>query len=316
MRIFLSLQCFFIFTIHHLIFGEMTDPLPSWNSGMAKNSIVHFVEEVTDPTNPHYVTEDFRIAVFDMDGTLWVEQPQYPQTAFAKSSVTNPFENGFLSDDFFDRLKVARLLAVIHAGTPTDEYREIIRTWLAMARHPKYKSSYTSLVYQPMLEVIEYLHAHQFKTYIVTGSGQDFVRAFSKETFDINEECVIGTSAKVEYDYEDGSPRLLKLPIIESLNDKEGKVENIYQSIGKRPIAAFGNSDGDRQMLEWTRSGPGLRLAMLVHHDDSKREYAYDKNSKIGTFSNSLKKQAIQENWHIISMKNDWKTLFTAGDDL
>jgi phosphoserine phosphatase len=303
------------------------DPLPSWNDGPNRRSILDFVNDVTDTTGPKFVPADQRIAVFDNDGTLWVEQPLYPQIAFAIERVADlaPRHPGWKDEEPFkailrnDRDAIAgfnvkdleKIVAATYPRMTEEEFQKEAGGWLAASQHPRFKRPYTELVYQPMLEVLRYLRANGFKTYIVTGGGQDFVRTFADRIYGIPAEQVVGTVGKVAFEYApDGKAVLVKLPDVLLINDKMGKPEGINLMIGRRPLAAFGNSNGDQQMLEYTQGGDGIRLMMLVHHDDADREYAYGPDSKIGRFSEELMTEARERNWGVISMKNDWKVLF------
>lgn len=307
------------------------DPLPSWNDGATKQAIVKFVEAVTTEGGPDYVAPADRIATFDNDGTLWVEHPIYTQAAFALDRLATlapqhpdwqtkePFKSVLAGDREamakFTEGDWAEIVAVTHAGVTIEAFEEIVQKWLATAKHPRFERPYTSAIYQPMLDVMEYLRANGFRTYIVTGGGQEFVRAISEPTYGVPVEQVVGSSIATKYEYQDGKPVLMREPKIFFVDDKVGKPVGINLFIGKRPIAAFGNSDGDRQMLEWTGAGDGARLMALVFHDDAEREYAYGPangmpDTKLGTFTQDLMDEAKQKSWNIISMKNDWKTIF------
>ncbi len=306
------------------------DPLPSWNEGPARKAVLGFVREATTPGAPGFVPTDERIAVFDNDGTLWCEQPIYVQVQFAFARVAamapqhpewkaqEPFKS-ILSGDREAMLKFTvqdfeRVVAATHAGMTQEEFRGIVRDWLASARHPRYKRPYTELVYRPMLEVMRLLRSRGFKTYIVTGGGQEFVRVFAERVYGVPPEQVIGSACKMTFAYgRDGAPELLRRPEVLLLDDKGGKPEGINLVIGRRPRAAFGNSTGDQQMLEWTQAGPGPRLMMLVHHDDPARESAYGEGSPIGTFSAALMDEAKSRGWSVIRMKDDWKQVFAPG---
>jgi phosphoglycolate phosphatase-like HAD superfamily hydrolase len=303
-----------------------SDPLPSWNGGAAKKAILDFVRATTDKASPKYIPPAERIVTFDNDGTLWVEQPLYTQVVFALERVKalapkhpdwktrQPFkavlEGGREAMARFSKKDLLEILATTHAGMTVDEFRAIARSWLATAKHPRFKRLYTECVYQPMLEVMNYLRANGFRTYIVTGGGQEFVRVFSERAYGIPPEQVIGSALRTKYTYQGKRPVLLRLPLLLLLDDEEGKPEDIELFIGRKPVAAFGNSDGDRQMLEWTQSGRGTRLMMLVHNDDGQREFSYGAKSKVGTFSDSPMTEANKRGWVVISMKNDWKRIF------
>jgi len=301
------------------------DPLPSWNNGPAKQAVVSFVERTTTGGSPDYVVPAERIAVFDNDGTLWAEQPIYFQAAFIFDRIkalapkhpewkTNEPFASVLKGDIKTALaggekSLLQLAAATHAGITTEEFDQAVRDWLATARHPKTKRPYNEMVFQPMLEVLAYLRANGFKTFIVSGGGIDFMRVFAEKTYGIPPEQVIGSSGKVAYEVRDGKPVLVKLPKLNFIDDKKGKPVGIHQHIGRRPIAAFGNSDGDFQMLEWTTAGKGARFALYVHHDDAEREWAYDRDSHIGRLARGLD-EAPKRGWTVVSMKNDWKTVF------
>jgi len=305
----------------------VADPLPSWNDTATKKAIIDFVEKVTKEGSPDFVKPEERIATFENDGTLWVEQPIYTQVTFAIDEVIamapkhpewrekEPFKS-ILAHDRAAMLKFSiqdfeKVVAVTHSGMTVQQFQEIVNKWLADARHPRFKRPYTECVYQPMLELMQYLRANGFKTYIVTGGGQEFVRAFAEKVYGVPPEQVVGSMGKVKFEYnKEGAPELIKLPEVLLIDDKTGKPEGINMVIGRRPYGAFGNSTGDQQMLEYTGAGNGARLMMLVHHDDAEREYAYGAESKIGTFSDALMDEAKKKGWVVISMKDDWKTIF------
>ena len=302
------------------------DPLPSWNDGPAKQSIVDFVAKVTKEGSPDFVPPAERIATFDNDGTLWAEQPMYFQLIFALDRVKalapqhpewkdkEPFAS-LLKGDVKGALAggeqaMVEIVMATHAGMTTEEFEKIVKDWLATARHPKFKRPYTELVYQPMVELLAYLRANGFKTIIVSAGGTEFMRPWTEKAYGIPPEQVFGSTIKTKYEMRDGKPVLVRLPEIDFIDDKAGKPVGINEYIGRQPIAAFGNSDGDQQMLEWTQGGSGARLMMLVHHDDAVRELAYGAESKIGTFSDALMAEAKSKKWTVISMKNDWKRIF------
>ncbi len=295
-----------------------TDPLPSWNEGAVKARIVAFVQAVTDPTGRDYVAPAARVAVFDNDGTLWTEQPVYFQAFFAMDTVkamaakdpalaSNPAIAAAAKGDL---KALGEVIAITHANTTSDEFAERVRQWTKTAQHPTLHRRYTELTYQPMRELLDYLEANGFATWIVSGGGIEFMRAFSQEVYGIPPERVIGSSIKTRYEVRDGVPVIVRLPELDFFDDKDGKPVGIHKAIGKRPIAAFGNSDGDFQMLEWTTSGPGPRLGMIVHHDDAAREFAYDRGSRIGNLERGLD-EAGARGWSLISVKNDWKAVYT-----
>jgi hypothetical protein len=305
---------------------QAQDPLPSWNDGKTKQSITEFVGKVTKEGSSDFVPPNERIATFDNDGTLWCEQPLYFQLLFALERVKalapqhpewktkEPFAS-LLKGDVKGALAggehaFLEIIVVTHAGMTTAEFEKIVADWIATAKHPKFKRPYTECVYQPMVELLAYLRANGFKTFIVSGGGIEFMRPWTEKVYGIPPEQVVGSSIKTKYEMRDGKPVLMRLPEINFVDDKAGKPVGINSHIGRRPIAAFGNSDGDEQMLEWTQAGDGARLMMLVHHDDAVREFAYGAESKIGTFSDALMAEAKKNGWTVISMKNDWKTIF------
>jgi hypothetical protein len=305
--------------------GKAADPLPSWNEGAAKSAIVDFVTAVTAEGGADFVPADARIATFDNDGTLWIEQPLYIQFAFALDRVkalapqhpewatTQPFK-AVLDNDLSALLAsgqegLVEIMMASHAGNTTDEFAAIVTEWIGKARHPKFKRPYTELVYQPMLELIAFLRVNGFKTFIVSGGGIEFMRPWSQTIYGVPPEQVIGSSIKTKFDMRNGSPVLVRLPEIDFIDDKDGKPVAIQKFIGRRPIAAFGNSDGDLQMLQWTTAGSGRRLGVIVHHDDAQREYAYDRQSKIGQLNTALDDASAQK-WVVVSMKSDWSRIF------
>ncbi len=307
----------------HAVFA--VDPLPSWRPGEARERIEAFVTAVTTEGAPDYVPMAERIAVFDNDGTLWSEQPLYVQLRFALDRVhalapghpewrdRQPFK-GVLAGDPKAVLAsgergIAELVMATHANLPSDEFQRVAREWLGTARHPQTALAYTEMVYEPMVEVLSYLRKHGFKTFIVTGGGVEFVRAFAEEAYGIPPEQIIGSSIRARYESRDGKPVILRLPELDFVDDKAGKPVGIQKFIGRRPLVAFGNSDGDFEMLEWTTSGPGRRLGVLVRHDDAEREYAYDRDSSIGRLARGLD-EAPARNWLVVSMARDWRTIY------
>jgi len=314
--------------------AQAADPLPSWNDGSTKQAILSFVKEVTHKSGPKYVEPEDRIATFDQDGTLWVSHPLYTQAMFALDRVRElapkhpewknkePFKAVIAGDREamanFTESDWELIVAATHAGMTTEQFLGIVKDWLVKAKHPKFKRPYTELVYQPMIEVMDYLRANGFKTYIVTGGGQEFVRVYSEQIYSIPPEQVVGSSILTKYEYKDGKPILMREPKVFFIDDHAGKAIGINLFIGKRPYAAFGNSGGDREMLEWTQAGDGARLMMLVYHDDAEREYAYGPagglpDTKVGTFTQALMEEAKKRAWVIISMKNDWRRIFSFG---
>ena len=306
--------------------AQAKDPLPSWNDGAAKKSITDFVAKITTEGSSDLVPPEERIATFDNDGTLWCEQPLYFQLLFALDRVKalapqhpewrtkEPFAS-LLKGDVKGALAggehaMLKIIMVTHAGMTTAEFEQIVKDWIATAKHPKFKRPYTECVYQPMVELLAYLRANGFKTFIVSGGGIEFMRPWTEKVYGIPPEQVVGSSIKTKYEMRDDKPVLMRLPEMNFIDDKTGKPVGINSHIGRRPIAAFGNSDGDQQMLEWTQAGSGARLMMLVHHDDAVREFAYGTESKIGTFSDALMAEAKKDGWVVISMKDDWKWIF------
>lgn len=325
-----------IATIVALVLGascasaQTTDPLPAWNDGAAKKAITEFVAKVTTPGSPDFVPVPERIATFDNDGTLWCEQPMYFQLFFALDRVKalapshpewktkEPFAS-LLKGDVKAALAggepaVFKIIAATHSGMTTEEFNQTVKDWVATAKHSIFKKPFTECVYQPMLELLAYLRANGFKTFIVSGGGIEFMRPWTESVYGIPPEQVVGSSGKVKYEVRDGQPVLVKLPEINFIDDKAGKPVGINQHIGRRPIAAFGNSDGDQQMLEYTQAGGGTRLLMLVHHDDQAREFEYGAKSHIGTFSDALMTEAKDKHWNVISMRDDWKHIFAFDE--
>ncbi len=312
--------------------AQTSDPLPSWNDGAARQAIIAFVETTTDKSSPKFVPPEQRIVTFDQDGTLWVEHPMYSQVIYcldripaiveARPALANvePFKTVLSGNrEAIAKLSMDDLFKILSAtltGMSVDEFRDEAQKWLDTARNPRWDRPYTELTYRPMQELLKYFRANGYKTYIVTGGGQDFVRLYSERVYGIPPEQVVGTAGGTKYGYqEDGTPFLTKEPKL-LLNDNDaGKPEGIHLMIGQRPFAAVGNSTGDRQMLEYTKAGDGMRLSMLVLHDDAKREYAYGPalglpDTKVGTFTQSLYDEANREGWIVISMKNDWNRIF------
>jgi phosphoglycolate phosphatase-like HAD superfamily hydrolase len=299
--------------------------LPSWNDDAAKEAIIDFVARVTDPNSPDFVPEAERIATFDNDGTLWSENPIYFQLLFAIDRVselapdhpewadTQPFKGAIEGDleavAATGEHGLLELMMATHTGMTTVEFEEIVQSWLATARHPELDRPYTELVYQPMLELLDYLRAHGFKTFITSGGGIEFMRPWIEGVYGIPPEQVIGSSVKVEFQERDGEPVLVRLPEIDFIDDKEGKPLGIHKFIGRRPIAAFGNSDGDFQMLQWATSGDGPSLGVILHHTDGEREWAYDRDSHVGRLNRGLD-EAAERGWILIDMKKDWKTIY------
>jgi len=307
-------------------------PLASWNDGPTKQAVLDFIRATTDQTSKDFVAPEDRIATFDQDGTLWVEHPLYSQALFALDRVhelapqhpewqdQEPFKavlsNDMASVAHFTEGEWAEIIFLTHAGMSQGAFQEIAKQWLATAKHPRFKRLYTDLTYQPMHEVMDYLRANGFKTYIVSGFGQDFMRVYSQRVYGIPPEQVIGSSLTTKYEIENGKPELMRMPKLFFNCNFDGKVIGIDLFIGKRPYASIGNSTGDRQMLEWAGAGSGARLKMLVYHDDPVREYAYGPagglpDTKVGTFDQSLMDEAKSRGWAVISMKNDWKRVFT-----
>jgi phosphoserine phosphatase len=302
-----------------------TDPLPSWNDGPAKQAIVAFVTDVTREGSPDFVPPSERVATFDNDGTLWIEQPIYVQFAYALERVralapqhpewkeTQPFKAVLEGD--MSALAAAgekgavEIVAATHAGMPPDEFKQQVKEWLATAKHPRFERRYEELVYQPMLEVVTYMRANGFKTFIVSGGGIEFIRAFAEKSYGIPPDQIVGSSIVTKFERRDGRPTLFRLPEVNFVDDGPGKPVGINQHIGLRPIAAFGNSDGDLQMLQWTTEAGGRRLGVVVHHTDAEREYAYDRNSKVGHLDKALDAASV-DRWTVVDMKRDWKTIF------
>ena len=306
-----------------------SEPLPLWNDGVTKQAIINFVGRVTKDGSADFVPEAQRVAVFDNDGTLWAEQPMYIQALFVADRVkalAPQHPEWTTKEPFASLLKgdaegvaasgesgIAELMAITHAGMSTDEFAATVSDWIATARHPKTGRLYTEMVYQPMLELLAYLRANGFKTFIVSGGGIEFMRPWAERIYGIPPEQVIGSSGGLKFEMRDGIPVIMKTPDLVLNDDKEGKPVGIQRHIGRRPIAAFGNSDGDLQMLEWTCSPPGARLCLLVHHTDAEREWAYDRTSHVGRLDKALD-EAAARGWTIVDMKQDWKIVFPKED--
>ena len=305
--------------------ARANDPLPSWNDGSAKKSIIQFVTKVTTADSPDFVPVPERIATFDNDGTLWAEQPMYFQIQFALDRVTAlaPQHPEWKTMEPLNHLvagntkafmaggekSLMAAMAATHTGMTTEEFSKTVNDWITTARHPKLGKLYTDLVYLPMLELLVYLRANGFKTFIVSGGGIEFMRPWTERVYGIPPEQVVGSSGKLKFEMRDGKPVLMKLPEVNLIDDKEGKPVGIQMHIGRRPIAAFGNSDGDLQMLQWTTAGSGARFALIVHHNDAKREWDYDRTSPIGKLDKAWD-EAIAKKWTVVSMKDDWNTVF------
>lgn len=304
------------------------DPLPSWNDGPSKKAIMDFVVRVTTEGGADYVKPDERIAVFDNDGTLWTEQPMYFQLFFAMDRVkamspqhpewkeTEPFKSILAGDPKAalagGEKSILELVAATHAGMTIEEFRTAVQEWAATARHPKTGKLFTEMVYQPMLELLAYLRDNGFKTFIVSGGGVEFMRPWTEKVYGIPPEQVVGSRGKLKYELIDGKPVIFKLPEIDLIDDGPGKPVGIQQVIGRQPIAAFGNSDGDLQMLQWTGSGEGARFCLFVHHTDAVREWAYDRDSHIGKLDKGLD-MARERGWTVTDMKTEWKVIYPWG---
>ena len=301
------------------------DPLSSWKAGATKSRIVSFVEQAADPASKGFVPAADRVAVFDNDGTLWSEQPMYFQLAFVMDRVrelapshpewktTQPFKAALEGDmkalAAGGEHALLELAMATHAGMSTDAFQVIVRDWLAKARHPKTGRPYTEMVFKPQLELLDYLRRKGFKVYIVSGGGIEFLRVFSEEVYGVPRENVVGSSVETRYEIVNGQPVLMRLPKVNFIDDKAGKPVGINQHIGRRPVLAFGNSDGDFEMLEWTTAGSGPRLGLIVHHDDGVREYAYDRKSAVGSLDRGLD-EAEKRGWVLVSMQDDWSRVY------
>jgi hypothetical protein len=310
------------FTATH---SHAADPLPSWNDTVSKEAVLSFVEKVTTEGSPDFVPSAERIATFDNDGTLWCEQPMYFQLLFALDRIKTlaPQHPEWKSHEPFASLlegnvkaalaggekAIAEIVMATHAGMTTEEFEKIAAAWIATARHPTKGRLYTEMVYQPMLELLAYLRARGFKTFIVSGGGIEFMRPWTERVYGIPPEQVVGSSIKTQYEVREGKPVLVRLPELNFIDDKAGKPVGIHSHIGRRPLMAFGNSDGDLQMLEWTTAGKGPRFGLLVHHTDADREWAYDRDSHIGHLDKALD-EASRRGWLVVDMKNDWKVIY------
>ena len=304
------------------------DPLPSWNDGANKQAIIDFVTAVTTEGGPDFVAVDDRIATFDNDGTLWSEQPMYVQLAFALDEIKamapqhpewkdeEPFKSVLAGDPSgvaaSGKEGLENIIAVTHTGMTTDQFEKTVGDWIATSKNAKTGKLNTDMIFEPMVEVIDYLKANDFDVYIVSGGGIEFMRPWTERVYGIKPEFVVGSSVKLKYEVTEDGPVLMREPAIDFVDDGPGKPVGIQKFIGKRPIAAFGNSDGDYQMLQWTTTGPGKRLGMIVHHDDAAREFAYDRDSHFGKLDKAMD-DAAKEGWDLISMKDDWKTIFPSN---
>jgi phosphoglycolate phosphatase-like HAD superfamily hydrolase len=307
--------------------AQASDPLPSWNDGKTKQAIIGFVEDVTQEGGPHYIPPEARIATFDNDGTLWVEYPMYTQVLFAFERVKElapqhpewktkqPFKallEGDMKTVGASGMKgLMEIILATHSGMTATEFAEEAGRWLRTTEHPRFKRPYVEAIYQPQLELLAYLRANGFKTFIVSGGGIQFMRPVTEEAYGIPPEQVVGSSVVSEFQVKDGKPVLVRMPKIDFVNDKAGKPVGIYEHIGRRPILAFGNADADMQMVEYTMAGEGRRLGLFVHHTDAEREFAYDRKSHVGTLDKALD-QADAKGWIIVDMKNDWKTILPS----
>ena len=325
---FRSILWFLILSFATVSHALSLDPLPSWNNGPTKSAIVEFVKGVTKKGGPDFVPPAERIATFDNDGTLWCEQPMYVQLAFALERVkaeapehpewktTEPFKS-VLADDMKGVMAsgekgLAEMIVATHTGMTVEEFNQISKYWLALSKHPRFNRPYTELVYQPMLELLKFLRANGFKTYIVSGGGVEFMRPWTEKAYGVPPEQVIGSSIKMKYELVDGNPVLIRLPEIDFVDDKAGKPVGIQKFIGLRPIAAFGNSDGDFEMLQWTTANNGPHFGLIVHHTDAVREWAYDRKSHIGTLDKAWD-EAVAKGWTVVDMKDDWKVIYPSA---
>lgn len=301
------------------------DPLPSWNDGTTKEAIKEFVQKVTDPTSPDFVEVEDRIATFDNDGNLWSEQPAYFQLFFAIDRVKAMAEEhpewrskqpykAILENNMDELMKqgehgLLEIVMATHSGMSVEEFEEVVRNWLATAKHPRFNQPYNALIYQPMLELLEYLRANEFKTFIVSGGGVDFMRVWTEDAYGIPPYQVVGSTIKTEFDYNNGQALIRKMAELDFIDDKEGKPIGINKFIGKKPIFASGNSDGDLQMLQYADSNEYPSFMLYLHHTDNEREWAYDRDSHIGRLDKGLD-EAAEKGWTVIDMKNDWKVIY------
>jgi hypothetical protein len=298
------------------VIARAADSLPSWNDGAAKKSIVEFVAKVTKEGSSDFVPPNERIATFDNDGTLWAEQPKELAPQHPEWKTKEPFASLLKGDPkgvlAGGEKTIFQVIVATHTGMSNEEFEQIVTDWIATARHPKTGRLLTEMIYQPMVELLAYLRANGFKTFIVSGGGIEFMRPWTEKTYGVPPEQVVGSSVKTKYEMREKSkPMLMRLPAINFIDDKTGKPIGINEHIGRRPIAAFGNSDGDQQMLEWTTAGNGVRFALIVHHDDAEREWAYDRKSNIGRLDKAWD-EAVAKGWTVVSMKDDWKTIFPS----
>jgi len=308
--------------------GCASDPLPSWEDGATRERIVRFVESASNPRADGFIPREDRIAVFDNDGTLWVEKPLYIQLQFAMDRVfdlasehpewrrTDPFravlEGDIAALSTFEKAEILELMMATHAGMTTSEFSAIVEDWVSVARDRDTGTPYLALAYEPMLEMLDYLRAHGFQTYIVSGGGVEFMRVFAEELYGVPPSQVVGSRVKTEYVVDDGMPALRRVAELEFVDDGPGKPVGIYERIGRRPVLAFGNSDGDFEMLEWVTAGDGPRLGVLIHHTDGVREHAYDRNSSVGRLDRGLN-EAGNRGWILVDMAGDWKEVFAGA---
>ncbi|QEH38904.1 haloacid dehalogenase-like hydrolase [Aquisphaera giovannonii] len=305
------------------------DPLPSWKDGASRKAILAFVAAVTEPGSPDFVAVPGRIAVFDNDGTLWCEQPMYPQAVFIRDRLRamapghpewkreQPFK-ALLEDDRAAVAGIAEkglvdIVTATHAGMTSEEFSALVRDWIATARHPRFRRPYTRCVYQPMLELLAYLRAHGFETFLVSGGGAEFMRVWAEPAYGIPPDRVVGSTVRTRYELRGDTPVLMRLPEVDFVDDHAGKPVGIGRAIGRRPLAAFGNSDGDYEMLRYVTAGPGRRLGLIVHHTDADREYAYDRDSLVGRLARALD-EAPARGWTVVDMRRDWKVIFPAEE--